>query len=318
MTSFDMAVAGGGVIGLGVALEAARRGARVVLVSDDGPRASAAAAGMLCPSFEALHFGGRALLKLGTDSLALWDGFAASLAEDPARDLDYRRDGVIALGFPPRALPGEPCTVPDGVEASRALLVPGEGQVDPRRLLPALERACEAAGMERRAGRVSGLVGDAEQAQGVVLEGGESLRAATVVLATGAAPREEAEMVPLRGRALAVAGLPVMPERTLRSPGVYLCPKADGTLYVGATEEERDMPAALDGVWHEASWLMPSLTKGRIVRRFDGVRPGTRDGLPIVRRSSRKKALILALGHHRNGVLLAPLTAKRVADLAGF
>ena len=318
MSSFDVAVVGGGVVGSAVALEAARRGARVALVADDRPGASMAAAGMLCPSFEALHFGGAALLRLGTQSLALWDDFAASLADDPASALDYARDGVIGVAFAPRALPGDAVSVPEGIEAGSAVEVRGEGQIDPRRLLPALRRAADALGVTRVPARAEGLFEEEGRVVGVRLPGADAIRAGVVVLATGAAASDEADIVPIRGRAFAVADAPAMPSRIVRSPSVYLCPKSDGTLYVGATEEERDMPSAPDAVWHEACWLMPSLRHARIVGRFDGVRPGTRNGLPVVGRSARRQGLVLALGHHRNGVLLAPLTARRVADACGL
>lgn len=308
-------VIGAGVIGLTCALTLARRGAGVTLLSDGRPGATAAAAGMLCPSFEALHHGGPALYEMGTRSLALWDAFAASLTDDPAGALGYRRDGAVGVGFPPGTLDGEPAPVPDGIEATGAVLVPGEGRVDPRRLLAALDAACEGAGVTRVQGEVATLTAGPD---GVIVRTneGEAVTARRVVVAGGAGPLAASlaggRLDPIRGRAFRVADVPA-PARIVRSPSVYLCPDPDGTLYVGATEEERDMPSAPGALWSEACWLMPALRGGRIVGHYDGVRPGTTNGLPIVRRCEGIEGVTLALGHHRNGVLLAPLTAERVA-----
>jgi glycine oxidase len=308
-------VIGGGVIGLACALELARGGAETVVLDDGGPPATAAAAGMLCPSFEALHFGGPGLARMGAESLALWDGFAASLSDDPGAALGYRRDGAIGVGFPPRALKGEAVPVPRGFEAGTALLVPEEGQVEPRALLRALGQACRAAGVRFEPKRAAGV----RSTDGIVgIETEEGLVEADAAVCSGGASAlaralSGGRLMPVRGRAFLVRGLDPSPERVVRSPSVYLCPRADGTAYVGATEEERDMPSAPDALWHEACWLMPGLRATAVVGRFDGVRPGTADGLPIIERSRDAPGLVLALGHHRNGVLLAPLTARRVA-----
>ena len=305
----DLLVLGDGVVALSCALEAARAGASVRVLGEGRPGASAAAAGMLCPSFEALHEGGRALMAMGRESLALWDGFAASLAEDPARDLGYDRSGVLGSGFPPGLLPGRSADVPPGIEASGGVLVPGEGQVEAGRLLAALRAACEAAGVAFEAGR--GSVGG----EGQVRRGdGERLPAARVLLASGIGAGHPA-LFPVRGRAFLVRAPGLRLPRVVRTPTVYLCPKPGELVYVGATEEERESPAAPDGLWHEACWLAPTLKGTEVVAWFDGIRPATRDGLPIVGKDPERPGVLLALGHYRNGILLAPYTARRIAGL---
>lgn len=314
----DVLIVGGGVIGLSIAQACTRRGALVTLLTDGRPGATMAAAGMLCPSFEAMQTGGRELADMGALSLALWDGFSASLADDPAK-IGYERRGTIGIGYPPGALVGEPATVPDGLQAGGAVLVPGEGQVDPRRLLLALEAWCDGHGVIRRHGRVAALTGD-RIVEGVRLADGETVRAPVIVVAVGAGRLLcDPQMKAVRGRAFLVRNVLGL-TRVVRSPGVYLAPKSGDTLYVGATEEEegasRDGEAMADGLWSEACWLAPELRHADVLRRFDGIRPKHFDELPVIGPDPARQGLIRALGHHRNGVLLAPLTGERVADAA--
>ena len=314
----DVLVVGGGVIGASVAHALAVRGAAVMLLADGAPGATMAAAGMLCPSFEAMQTGGRTLAAMGARSLALWDGFAWGLADDPARALGYDRSGVIGVGFPPAKLSGAPVPVPEGLEAGRAVLVEGEGQVDPRLLLTALEAACARAGVRRVRGRAASLITEDDHVRGTALMDGGVLRADRTVVASGAGALVPGlAMHAVRGRAFLVRNTPGL-TRVVRSPSVYLAPKPNGTLYVGATEEEegasRDGPAAPEGLWSEALWLAPSLRGAAVLARFDGLRPRTADELPVIGRHETLERLWVASGHHRNGVLLAPLTAQLIAD----
>ena len=322
MERADVLVIGGGVIGLSVALACAEAGADVVLLSGDAPPASLAAGGMLCPSFEAAHEGGRALARLGAESLALWDGFADRLTGGDRALIDYRRDGVLGVGYPAGFLQGEAVAPPAFVEATGAVLVPGEGQVDPRRLLTALGTRLAELGVRRRAGVARALIEEDAAVLGAKTDGGGVLAGRTI-LAVGASATglglPPGLIVPVRGRAFCATlpGLPAFPgSGVLRAPSVYLCQKADGTLYVGATEELRPAEAVLDGLWLEAGWLVPALRGAARAHVFDGVRPGTPDGLPVIRPDPARAGLFLALGHHRSGVLLAPLTAARAAAWA--
>ena len=320
MNASDVLILGGGVIGLTVALACADRGARVGVLTGERPPTTLAAGGMLCPSFEAAHEGGRTLAALGGESLALWDDHAARVTDGVPMVIDYRRGGVVGVGYPPGFLKGASLPVPQGVQADAAVLVPEEGQVDPRRLMTALDRRLTEIGVERHAVTATELLREGGRVVGAAA-GGARFLAARTILATGAgtglAPQGLIE--PVRGRAFA-ARLPddvvfdLPGADVLRAPAVYVCRKADGVLYVGATEELRPADAVLDGLWHEACWLIPALRRAERLSVFDGMRPGTRSGLPVLR--AAEEGLFLALGHHRNGVLLAPVTAARAAAWA--
>ena len=315
--SLDVLVIGGGVIGASIALACADRGLRTALWGGTAPPASAAAAGMLCPSFEAMHEGGDALVRLGCEALSLWDDFAARIAGSP-KDIDYRRGGALGVGFPPGLLRGVPVPVPRGVEAQGGVMVEGEGQVDPRSVLVALRVRLAEAGVRRIGGNALRLLTEGDRVVGAEGdEGGGAVLANRCVLATGMGGLAPPGLLRgVRGRAFRVRppeGFALPGAGVLRSPAVYLCEKADGTLYVGATEEERQADAMLDGLWHEASWLVPALRGAERLGTYDGIRPRTEDGLPVIGPDPDRKNLFLALGHHRNGVLLAPLTARRAA-----
>ena len=315
----DVLVIGGGVIGLSVARALAMGGAQVALLADGGPAASRAAAGMLCPRFEAMQTGGRALAAMGARSLALWDSYAEELGEgDPARTLGYDRSGVIGVGYPPALLSGPSVDVPSGIEADGAVLIEGEGQVDPRRLIGALEAACERLGVGRVSDRATELMIEGKVVRGAVLKGGGSLEAGRTVVAGGlAALVLGITLRAVRGRAFLVRNV-IGLARVLRSPSVYLAPKPGGALYVGATEEEagaaRDGPAAAEGLWSEACWLAPGLRSAEVLDRFDGLRPRLPGELPMIGPPPDLDRLSVAIGHHRNGVLLAPLTAAMIAE----
>ena len=320
MSDADVLVIGGGVTGLAAALACADGGARVVVLRGSRPPAALAAGGMLCPSFEAMHEGGRTLAALGADSLALWDAFAARVSEGDPTALDYRRGGALGVGYPPGLVGGRRCDVPAGIEAEGGVLVPGEGQVDPRRLMTALERCLRTASVRLSEGDAVTLLREGDAVRGAVTTDG-TVRAARTVLATGASGglAPPGLLRPVRGRAFAARLAPgdrldLPGAGVLRAPTVYLCEKADGTLYVGATEELRAADAVLDGLWHEACWLVPALARATRTGVFDGMRPGTDDGLPVLREGA--PGLYLALGQHRNGVLLCPLAARRAAAWA--
>ncbi|WP_432487306.1 glycine oxidase ThiO [Kineococcus sp. SYSU DK018] len=342
-------VLGGGVVGAACAWRLAGRGHRVVLVDPvPGGGASRAAAGMLAPVSE-LHHGERELLELGLLAAAGFPRYVADVeraaggaptgyracgtlvvaldAGDRARLADVRR-AQERLGLDVRALTGRECRrleplLDPGV--SGGTLVRGDHQVDPRELLRALRAAARDRGVEHVAETGEVLVEDG-RASGVRLAGGAVLRADLVVLATGARAHPHAPVRPVKGQVLRLRMPPAghLLTRTVRGVvrdrDVYLVPRRSGELVVGATTEERGFDEAVTaGAVHDllrdAQALVPGVAELELVEVLARSRPGSPDNLPLIG-FGEVPGLLLATGHHRNGVLLSGTTADAVAALA--
>lgn len=366
----DVVVVGAGVIGLASAWRLARGGRRVVVFDPDpGRGASWAAAGMLAPVTE-LHYGEEALLALNLASAQRWSAFAADLQADAAHDVGYRATGTLLLsaergdrawaeelfrfqrelGLEAQWLAGararelEPNLAP-GVLGG--LWAPGDHQVDNRRLLAALLTAARLAGVTLCRRRVAAVDLAAGAVAGVTLDGGAAVAAPAVVLAAGCRTGEVGGLPPgavppvrpVKGQILRLAapdGRPLL-TRTVRGlaagSSVYLVPRIDGSLVVGATVEERgfDETVTAGGVYEllrDAHRFVPGVTELVLAEATAGLRPGSPDNRPAVGAVGAVPGLVVAAGHHRNGMLLAPLTADAVvaavsggtgpAALAGF
>ncbi|MFF0576559.1 glycine oxidase ThiO [Streptosporangium saharense] len=346
---FDVLVIGGGVAGLSVAWRAARRGSRVAVADPDpGSGASHAAAGMLAPVSE-VTYTEEPLLRLGLASLARWPAFAAELAEDGGLDLDYRAEGTLdvafgsddltaldelaafvdKLGLPAERLTGRECRRLEPMLAPSVrggLLAGGDSWVDPRRVVKALLTALQRRGGALVRSRVAGLTADAsERITGVRLASGETIGADLTVLAMGAwsgdldglPPEAVPPVRPVKGQIMRLHSAAPILGRCVRGvvhgSSVYLVPRGDGELVVGATQEEMgfDTRVTAGGLWEllrDARELVPGVTELEVRDVVAGLRPGTPDNLPLVGPSA-VAGLSLATGHHRGGVLLAPLTA---------
>ena len=350
-SSFDVAVAGGGPIGLACAWRAAGRGLRTVVLDAGDPGAWQVAAGMLAPVTEAAP-GDAPLTELGLRSARSFGGFCAELAEatgeDPglrptgtlvvARDRDeaealerllvYRRELGLEVERlrPSQARRAEPALAPT---VRLALDVPGDHSVDPRRLVAALAVAFERAGGTLRRVRVAAVETDGDRAPGLRLADGEVVPAGQVVLAPGVGaidlPEEARVPVrPVKGQVLRLRDPrgPGLVSRTIRGPDGYLVPRADGRYVLGATMEERgwDTAPTAGGVYEllrDMSELVPGVLELEIDELEAGLRPATPDNLPAIGPGTLD-GLVWATGHHRNGILLAPVTAELVAGaLAG-
>jgi glycine oxidase len=338
----DVAVAGGGPIGLASAWRAAQRGLRVVVADAGTPGAWDVAAGMLAPASEA-QFGEDALAGLGLRSAERFAAFCAELGDTGlrehgtlavARDRDeaealermlaFRRGLGLAVERlrPSQARRLEPALAPT---VRLALDVPGDTSVDPRRLVAALRTACERAGVTLHAGEVTELMRDGDRAAGLRLADGRELPADQVLLATGArALSDEVPVRPVRGQILRLRDRngPGLVDRTIRGTDAYLVPRDDGGYVLGATMEERgyDRAPTAGGVYdllRDMSEIVPGVLEFELGEVRVGFRPATPDNLPAIGPGAMP-GLVWATGHFRNGILLTPLTAElAAAALAG-
>lgn len=352
--TFDVVVVGGGVIGLSCAWRAARRGARVAVVErgEPGCGATRVAAGMLAPVGE-LSFGEPELLELTLAAARLYPQFVAELEAATGESTGFERLGALhvaldrdeaaqlrrvhalqrSLELEAEWLPPRRCRdLEPGLTPSfhGGVFAPGEAAVDPRALTKVLAAALEAEGVEVRTGiEVVDGVFEGERLAGVRTAAGEELRADKVVLATGAwsgathwLPEHARPPVrPVKGQVLELRARGEEPpiRHILASERVYLVPRSDGRLIVGATVEEMGFDTAVTAggvheLLREAYRLLPDVAEMELVGAVAGLRPGTPDNLPLVGPGAID-GLILATGHFRNGILLAPLAAETVADL---
>ncbi|WP_432537563.1 glycine oxidase ThiO [Kineococcus arenarius] len=348
MQSCDVVVLGGGIVGTACAWRLAERGRRVVLADPDpGGGASRAAAGMLAPVSE-LHHGERELLDLSLLAAAGFRRYAAEAGAAGGASTGYRDCGTLLvaldagdrarlaevrraqelLGLDVQALTGRECRRLEPFldpAVSGGTLVRGDHQVDPRRLLRALRSAAAAHGVRTVPLRGEVLVEDG-RAVGVRLGDGSALRAPLVVLATGARAQEHAPVRPVKGQVARLrmpAGQHLL-QRTVRGVvrdrDVYLVPREDGELVVGATSEDRGFDetvtaGAVHDLLRDAQALVPGTAELELVEVLARSRPGSPDNLPLIGPGD-VPGLLLAVGHHRNGVLLSGVTAEAVAALA--
>lgn len=347
-------VIGAGVIGLGIAWRLAGR-ARVTVFDRGpaGAGASHAAAGMLAACCEA-EPGEEDLVALGRDSQARWPGFAEELGRASGIDVELRREGTLVLALtaddqaeighrlefqqqkldlPLHWLSAAETRTREPHLAGKiagAVFSPEDHQVDNRRLAQALRTAAERAGVtihEHRPVKETWLRGG--RAAGVVLDDGTAVPADIVVLAAGAwsrrigglPPDRRPPVRPVKGQMLALqmdAAAPLL-DHVLWAPGVYMVPRRDGRLIVGGTVEEKGFDETITAggllTLLEAAWrAVPAIEELPVAEIWVGHRPGSRDDAPILGRGPAD-GLFYATGHHRNGILLTPVTADAMAHL---
>lgn len=344
-----IAIVGAGLIGLSLAHELARRGAevRVYDAAEPGAAASWAGAGMLAPDSE--QAASPELHALCTYSLGLYPQYVADLCADSGVDARLRLDGVLALaattdeaerlrersvvlaraGRAVRWLErSETLTLePSTGNIAGAALFEGEGQVDNRRLGRALQAACERRGVAivAKCGALE-VDADARRVRGLHTREG-FVSTSLVVNAAGAwsaavpgiPAHARVATYPVKGQMLALA----MPHHLVRHPiwysGGYVVPRDDGRLLVGATVEDvgfdvRVTAEGISGLLNAALKALPALRDLAISETWAGLRPGSADGLPYIGFGALG-GYAIAAGHHRNGILLAPVTARLLADM---
>jgi len=347
----DVIVIGGGVIGLAIAWRSALRGLSVTVVDPEpGSGASHFAAGMLAPVTE-VHYGEEDLLQLNLASNRRYPSFVAELEEAARTPVGYRECGTLAIAFDTDdkaaldhlhryqtslGLASTPLTSREcrqlepflATSVRGGLLVEGDHQVDNRRLVTALLAACALAGVVLHRARANEIVLAGDRVVGV-----DGLRAEHTVLAAGCwsgqlsgLPASALPPVrPVKGQILRLrddSSRPLIGHNVraiVRGRPIYLVPRADGEIVLGATAEELgyDQTVTVGGVSDllaDARELLPGISELQLAESSAGLRPGSPDNSPMIGPSG-VEGLVFATGHYRNGILLTPATADAVADL---
>jgi glycine oxidase len=344
--SSDFVVIGAGIHGCATALKLARAGARVTVLerSVPGAEASSAAGGILSPGVEAQH--GGPLLALARESLRRWPAFAEELTAATGIDLAWRAQGTLRILFDENAATTADAEVARlaglgidaawlngaelrelepalSTEAVGGFLFRGEAALDPKPLLRALAAAATAAGVQFLTGEVRRIALESGRAVGVDHVSGR-LDAGAVLLAAGAwaglvegSGLPPGAVRPVRGQMVVLAGEPGALGRVVFSPRGYLVPRPDGRVLCGSTMEEAGFEravtaAGLRQILDMALASAPTLAGARYLESWSNFRPATADGLPILG-LAEKPGLFYSTGHHRHGILLAPVSADLVA-----
>jgi glycine oxidase len=333
--TWDVIVVGGGIIGLSLSLALRKKGASVLVVErgEPGREASYSAAGMLadCPIEMP-----QALRELAAASARMYPEFAHELQDESGIDVDLRDQGTLYFasgesgqrdigGEAERVSPAGLAEMEPALAAARSAWLLRERSVDPRSLVAATLKAAKHRGVDVSSGTaVTEVVISEGRAAGVKTEK-TSYAAPAIVNCAGAWAGKigpyQFPVRPVKGQILSVVGVPAL-RHVIRAPGVYLVPRSDGRVLIGATLEEvgydkKTDPDTIQSLHQAANLLVPALAEGKILEAWAGLRPGTPDDLPILGKTE-VPGYFVAAGHFRNGVLLAPVTvAVMVKVVAG-
>ena len=350
MSTYDVIVVGGGIVGGSVAYELAKQKLRVAVVERQQPglEASWAAAGMLSGAPESPD--SIPLVPLAKASLEMYPEYIAEVEEESGQKTGFRRDGALMALFLPHVerelstilavhhglgFATEAIRVDDARRMEPALnpamhaaaWLPYEGSVDSRALTEAVLLAAKKRGVEIvvRPGGATALVTEKNRCTGVAANE-EKFLARNVIIAagcfSGAIPSIEryAPARPVRGQMVALA----IPQggmklgRVVRSEKGYLVPQGNGRILAGTTTEhvgfeKRVTPAGMQQILAAAVEIAPELAQASVVETWSGLRPDTPDHLPSLGPTDMD-GLLMATGHYRNGILLAPITARLLRE----
>jgi glycine oxidase len=353
--SWDAIVVGAGIIGLSLALELNKQGLRVLVVEkgEPGREASWAAGGMLVNhSAETLP----GLRELATASARMYPEFVRGLEDESGLKIDLRSVGTLVLAVVETGQSSattQACALPRPLaELEPALRIHSstdgstplhvylkERCVDPRHLTAAAIAAARHRGVDFSSGdqvlavdvadgRARGVRTNTTRFSAGMVVNCAGAWAGQIRVGTGASPVQAEQSSagfrvptrPVKGQMLCVA----MPEKelvrhVLRTPDVYLIPRSDGRMLIGATAEEagfdkQTVPETIAKLRQAALDLVPKLTDARILEAWAGLRPGTPDGLPILG-ATPTPGYFVATGHFRDGILLAPVTARVMGQM---
>lgn len=351
MKKYDVAIVGGGIIGATIALELARDKLTVLVLDRQQPgrEASWAAAGMLSPAPDSPR--DAPLVPLLRRSLQLYPEFVATIEEESGKSTGYAHNGALQIfcGLNGEAdrdaevaehrhlgLTAEPIALETarewepsiGPSTAAVTWLPDEGTIEPRLLMDAVLSAarshqveirsdCEATALLRLEGRCTG-----------VMARGEHITAGSVVLAAGCYSAQILEASgfaaayaptrPVRGQMLCLRSNDVTLRRVVRSHRTYLVPRTDGRIVAGSTLEDAGFkkqvtPGGIKHILEGTLELCSALDDAEVLETWSGLRPGTPDDLPIIGPTDIE-GLLIASGHYRNGILLAPVTARLIRN----
>jgi thiazole synthase len=328
-TNNEIIIIGGGIIGLSIALELKLKGLGVTILSKNFAQgATNAAAGMLAPRAEQLD---GVMLDLALQSLALYPEWAGKLELFSGEDIDYNPCGIIAPIYQQPSQINDNWLDKDAIKLYQSHLgkdvmggywYPEEGQVDPRKVGKVLLNIAESLGIDVKEG-VEAIAFSRHQGRikNILTKSG-IFSADTYILTNGAWASKlfPLPVRPLKGQMLSLKIAPENPlERVIFGENTYLVPKKDGRLIIGATSEdigwvEGNTAEGINTLLNRAIRLYPPLATWQLEEIWYGFRPATADEMPILGYGDADN-LIFATGHHRNGILLAPITAKLISNL---
>jgi glycine oxidase len=347
MKTFDVSIAGGGLIGGAIAFELARAGLHVALFDrqQPGEGSSWAAAGILSPAPE--NAGMISTVPLGRMSLRLYPEFVAAVEESSGQSVGYRARGTLealfstdaqeklstiialhhGLGLKAEAISAEDAREMEPVlspELEAAVFRPDEACVDNRALTKAVLTAAERNGVKIFvASNVQSIFKNGGRCEGFLVDG-EKVQSRWTVIAAGCCSAEiedasrYAPVRPAKGQMIALRAEDFSIERVLWSDDVYLVPRNDGRILAGATVEyvgfdKKVTVGAVHKIMTAALQLAPALADAQIEETWAGLRPDAPDHLPIIGPTDLD-GLVIATGHFRSGILLAPITAQLIRE----
>jgi len=328
--TWEVIVIGAGVIGLATAWELRKRGLSVLVVErgEPGREASHAAAGMLVGNGQENP---PALQPLATTSARMYPEFVHAIEDESGTKVDLRSEGTLLIGYtsdPPSSSetlsPADLDRIePELAKAPASAARIEERSVDPRALTAALLKACLHRGVDVSSGEdvISVNLSDARVSGVTTLK--TNYPAPMVVNCAGAwsgqFPPYKFPTRPVKGQMLAVVSRRMLVQHVLRSPHVYIVPRTNRRILIGASVEDAGydksvVPDTIHCMHREAIKLVPALAEARMLEDWAGLRPGTPDGLPILG-PTPTPGYYVATGHYRDGILLTPITATIMGQI---
>ncbi len=347
----EILIIGGGIIGLSIARELHKSGVRRITVLEKGrcgEESSWAAAGMLGPQAEANEGGN--FFDMTVASREMYPQFAAGLLDETGVDIELDRQGTLYLAFTDEdvaevhkrlkwqlkaGLPVEHLSADEARRAEPfistdirgALFFPNDWQVENRKVLAALKTYAELNGIEiREDSAVEQLIVEDNRVVGA-RTATDTIFASDTILATGAWTSliklgdvdMPLKVEPVRGQIVAFQTAKRLIGHVIYSRRGYIVPRADGRILAGSTSENVGFEKAVtdsaaSALQQMAAEIAPNLSSLAITDHWSGLRPFAMDGLPVLGAFAGIDGMTIATAHYRNGILLAPLTAKLVAD----